>query len=34
MSNLYILNASPLICLGKAKLLEMISPLASAWMLP
>lgn len=34
MSNNFILNASPIILLGKADLLKTISPLAKSWIIP
>ncbi len=34
MSNIFILNASPIILLGKAGLLKTISPLADKWIVP
>jgi len=34
MSSAYILNASPLILLGKAELLRVVSPLAEMWVIP
>jgi hypothetical protein len=30
----WVINASPLIVLGKAKLLNIISPLATVWIIP
>ncbi len=34
MSDVWVLNASPLIVLGKADLLRTISPLAATWIIP
>ena len=34
MSDNFILNASPIILLGKADLLKTISPLAKSWIIP
>ncbi len=34
MNNNWILNASPLIVLGKANLLETISPISKLWLIP
>ena len=34
MRRLYIMNASPLIVLGRADLLATISPLADQWIIP
>lgn len=34
MSNIYIMNVSPLILLGKADLLRVVSPLAELWVIP
>ncbi len=34
MNNIFILNASPIILLGKAGLLETIAPLAESWIVP
>jgi predicted nucleic acid-binding protein len=34
MNSVYILNASPLILLGKADLLRVVSPLAELWVIP
>ncbi len=34
MSDNFILNASPIILLGKADLLKIISPLAKSWIIP
>lgn len=34
MSNIYVLNAFPLILLGKADLLRVVSPLAESWIIP
>ena len=34
MNKVFILNASPIILLGKAGLLKTISPLAESWVVP
>jgi len=34
MSNVCVLNASPLILLGKADILRVVSPLAELWVIP
>ena len=34
MNSVFILNASPIILLGKADLLRTISPLAKLWVIP
>jgi len=34
MNNVFILNASPIILLGKAGLLQTVGPLAELWLLP
>jgi predicted nucleic acid-binding protein len=34
MNNVYVLNASPLILLGKSDLLRVVSPLAELWVIP
>ena len=34
MSEIWILNASPIIVIGKAGLLEKISPIAEKWLIP